>query len=248
MQPAALLSEPVIFRVELGKALFGDVLVVHLGLDRFEPGVDCVEVQPLVIREGELGQHDPIEACGRVIGVGTRDGANPGQTGFLADALGLRLHLLAAEALRNFRVDPAISSVAEQVTIDRTAGGNIIRLPNQQRDGIIGFHRLIGNGPPDCVGIDIAVVAVAVVDEELLFAVLSRCIGLGEVEGEFTCCKRVEDRICEVCQAQPLLDEATGLPEPLCDRIDVAIHPKEVLEGPALFGRGHLLGHVSTVL
>src|SRR3546814_13952346 len=71
----------------------------------------------------------------------------------LAHAFSLGLHDLARKPLRDFRIDPFVAILAEQVGIDFAAGRNITVLADENGDRVRRFHCLAGDNPADRIGI-----------------------------------------------------------------------------------------------
>src|SRR3546814_5057246 len=66
-------------------------------------------------------------------------------------AFSLGLHDLGRKPLRDFRIDPFVAVLAEQVGVDFAAGRNITVLANENGDRVRRFHCLAGDNPADRV-------------------------------------------------------------------------------------------------
>ncbi len=230
----SLFLQAIVLFIERLIGILRKLLVLQFRLDRCHPGIDYFKSLGLFVRERKKRQCHPEQPGGGIVGVGCRDGPNPGEPRLIADARRLSFHLLTGKLLRDLRIDPAIAAVAEKVTVYGAARLDIGGFADQLRHRIACLHRLVGDGLADHIGIGVTVLVVAVIDDELLVAVFGRGIGLSEVERDFAGGERIENGIGEVRKAQALLDEAAGLPETLGDSIDVPVNAQEVPETPCL--------------
>ena len=235
------LAQPIRFRIERGIGVVIDTLVLHIALDDLHALLDLVAARLFLVRQRRCRQRHAVEVGRDAVEAGRGDGAHPCDAQFLAEPLGLGLHQRGSERLREFRVGPAVTVLAEQFALDAAARGDIGIGTDQDRDRIRRLHRVVGDRATDLVGVDVGRVTILLEHALLLGLVGRRAVGLGHLVGDLARGQGFEDRFGKIGEAQPSLDEAAGLAKPFGDRVDVTVGLEEVLERDAFLGDGHLL-------